>query len=387
MLIAALALGFAAGLGELFNLRFESGDVYPAYSSFRPDPLGTRALYESIALQPGVTVLRNTVPLKQVHGRNTTVFLLGLNGDAGVAQLQSEMAPDIERLAGDGARVVIAFLPEWRYKVPRNSPLERPDQPSPKQEQEKKRPAAAQALLQKLGVSLAREHATNRTADVKIDEADLPRHTALWFDRLAPEWTVVQTWRDHPVLIERRWKAGSVVLIADSWMLSNDALSKQPDAQALSSLVGPNHTVVFDESHLGIEEAGSIAGLMRRYHLVGAVLALLVLAALFIWKNAAVFPPRAPAARREYARLRGGSSAEGLVCLLTRSIPQRELAAVCAAEYLSLLAAQQLAGWQRERLESALAASSTSEHPAAAYQLVHRTLEEIRHPWKQTSSS
>ena len=112
VLIAALALGFAAGLGELFNLRFESGDVYPAYSSFRPDPLGTRALYESIALQPGVTVLRNTVPLKQVHGRNTTVFLLGLNGDAGVAQLQSEMAPDIERLAGDGARVVIAFLPE-----------------------------------------------------------------------------------------------------------------------------------------------------------------------------------------------------------------------------------------------------------------------------------
>ena len=29
-------------------LRFESGDVYPVYSSLRSDPLGTRAFYDSL---------------------------------------------------------------------------------------------------------------------------------------------------------------------------------------------------------------------------------------------------------------------------------------------------------------------------------------------------
>ena len=35
---------FVFGLVRLFELRFEVGDVYPAYSSLRSDPLGAMAL-------------------------------------------------------------------------------------------------------------------------------------------------------------------------------------------------------------------------------------------------------------------------------------------------------------------------------------------------------
>ncbi len=48
--LAVLLLGglFVTGLIQLILLRFESGDVYPPYSSLRADPLGCKALYESL---------------------------------------------------------------------------------------------------------------------------------------------------------------------------------------------------------------------------------------------------------------------------------------------------------------------------------------------------
>ena len=56
-LIAALAL-LVAGLGLLFHWRLGQGDLFPAYSSLRADPLGTRALHDSLALVPGRRVER-----------------------------------------------------------------------------------------------------------------------------------------------------------------------------------------------------------------------------------------------------------------------------------------------------------------------------------------
>ena len=47
-LLPALIVVFGAGVIRLFQLRFEAGDVYPPYSSYRADPLGTRALYQSL---------------------------------------------------------------------------------------------------------------------------------------------------------------------------------------------------------------------------------------------------------------------------------------------------------------------------------------------------
>ena len=52
LLIAAAGL---AAIGLLFELRFAAGDVYPRYSSLRSDPVGVRALYDSLARLPGGT--------------------------------------------------------------------------------------------------------------------------------------------------------------------------------------------------------------------------------------------------------------------------------------------------------------------------------------------
>jgi hypothetical protein len=377
--VAVLALAFVAGVYTLFRLRFESADAYPAYSTLRTDPLGAKALYESLALQPGLTVIRNMRPLTRVNGRDTTLFLLGVDEWFTQSTLNVGMTPDLERIARGGGRTVIAFVPQ-RRRQQLEAEIERRLR-GEKKPAEKKHVAT---LFEKLGVTLVTE--TERHARESGGSSDPPRYTALWFDKLAPAWTVQEKYRDHPVWIERPWLAGSVVLVADSWMLSNEALARAPDAAALARLTGPNHTVVFDERHLGIDEGGSIAGLLRRYHLQGLIAALLVLAGLYVWKSSSPLLPRAVAATADAAGLRGFSAASGLVTLLERSIPVPKLLDVCIAEYQAT-AGRGFAAEPRRKLEEAMHHSANAADPVGGYQTIRHALEEIRHPWKKTSSS
>ena len=74
--LAILALlGFGWGLWQLFTIRFETGDVYPPYSSLRADPLGTKALHDSLNSLNALRVGRNFRPLGRfADPRNTTAF-------------------------------------------------------------------------------------------------------------------------------------------------------------------------------------------------------------------------------------------------------------------------------------------------------------------------
>jgi hypothetical protein len=354
---ALLALAFVAGVYGLFRLRFEAADAYPVYSTFRADPLGAEALYESLSLQPGLTVWRNMRPLSRVSGHDTTLFLLGIDE-------WSTESPDLQRIARGGGRTVIAFVPR-RPRLESEVAIER-----------QLRIKHVPTLLDKLGVTLVTETEKRRSEW----SADPPHYTALWFDKLAPAWSVQRKYQNHPVWIERTWQAGSMVLVADSWMLSNEALAQEPDAVALAHLAGPNHNIVFDEHHLGIDEGGSVAGLLRRYHLQGLIAALLVLAGLYIWKSSSPLLPPAATSDAEAGGLRGFSAASGLVTLLERSIAVPQLLDVCIGEY------QAIAG-PRPELEEIMRQSAHAADPVRGYEAIRQALEEIRHPWKKTSSS
>ena len=65
------------GVFELLMLRFETGDVYSPYSSLRTDPVGSKAYYESLLLQPGVQVERRYRPLRKGDYSGTAMFYLG----------------------------------------------------------------------------------------------------------------------------------------------------------------------------------------------------------------------------------------------------------------------------------------------------------------------
>lgn len=111
-----LAVAFCYGVLHLFQMRQDVGDVFPEYSSLRADPLGAKALFESLDALPGVTVVRNKEPLGRVQGAPGKAFLfLNLEYWGDVDQIEKDIATALEAFMVDGGRAVIAF-PPWPSK-------------------------------------------------------------------------------------------------------------------------------------------------------------------------------------------------------------------------------------------------------------------------------
>jgi len=160
-------------------------------------------------------------------------------------------------------------------------------------------------------------------------------HTALCFTNLTNGWKVVYQ-RDHrtPVVVERKFGAGSVVLVADAYPLSNEAMFKDRSAPLLAWLLGSGRDAVFDEAHLGVVEEPGIATLMRRYRLHGLVFSLLAVAGLFVWKNSQSLVPPPPEGEPEAGPVVAGrDSAAGFINLLRRGIAPAEILNVCFGEW------------------------------------------------------
>ena len=112
-LLAAMLVVLTFSLIHLFALRFETGDVLPAYSSLRADPLGSKVLYESLDKTGDVEVSRNFSPLKMIDaGPDTTVFILGMDArELRWSGLGS--GNELDQLVTHGGRLVLAMYPTF----------------------------------------------------------------------------------------------------------------------------------------------------------------------------------------------------------------------------------------------------------------------------------
>jgi hypothetical protein len=156
-----------------------------------------------------------------------------------------------------------------------------------------------------------------------VNPADV-KQTSLAFEPAATNW------QGNSTMLERRFGAGSVLLLARSYPLSNEGLQTERATGLIAHMLGSNRQVLFDESHLGEVESGSIAGLARNYHLEGVVAAMLVFAGLYLWKNSVSFLP--PLETEQGTTLTFAKDASsGLANLLRRNIPSAALIPTCVA--------------------------------------------------------
>ncbi len=292
------ALCFAAALAAaavyLFNLQFAAGDVYPEYSTLRTDPKGARLLYDSLAALPGVTVERNYRALEFLPD-GVTVFLVAVPAP-GFGKNSEPYLRSIEQAARRGNRMVVTL----------NLP---PDAKLPEFE----------ALNDRWGVSLAL--------------ADQVRRHSLYFAD-ARGWTPLYRTGSQLMAIERSFGSGSIVLFAGSDDFTNLAAVSGEHLYLITLAIGSHSHIIFDEQHLGIAESGSVVALARRFHLLGVALGLALFAALLLWRNGVDFPPPAPVPPA--ARLTGRTAHAGLITLLRRHIPPRDLAGICWQEWLAV---------------------------------------------------
>jgi hypothetical protein len=322
--------------------------------------------------------------------------------------MRKEEARAIESFALGGGRLVLLLYPE-KPKAQQSQRIQTcgaaekdgrgekgPEKDvgnGPKKKQDDRDGAGDIALAGRWKVGMSREELSadadghRRMSAVPVpglhDLADpVSWHSSLRFEGLGTEWRALYELDGKPVVIERAYGKGTVVLASDSWFVSNEALVKERRPGLLAWLAGPNSAVIFDETHFGIEESPGVAALGRKYRLQGLFAGLLLLAALFIWKNSvSLVPPGEWRPERSAGAQGGRDSLAGLAGLLRRTVPRSDILAACAEEWKKTNRKGAADTGGDVALVESIVASETKRpargrDPVGAYQQIHKLLAE-----------
>lgn len=334
---------FLYGVITLLIMRFQVGDVYPPYSSYRSDPLGTKAFYEALNLLPGVEAVRNVEPLTKQRGlAEGTTFFLGMN-TFDFSLMDPATVQAIEDALNKGGRIIITFVPT-RVKPPPSATEEEAHVPPQKDTddqhdgEEKHEPYRTEYvdLTERWSVETELSAEISGEANLWTPEQDLPSsliwHSTLVFKPQDSAWRTIYTMAGKPALIERTYGKGSIVMASDSFLLSNEAMKSKRYPYLLAWLCGDYHKIIFDETHLGIAKHPGIATLFRTYGLAPFFLALIVLALLAIWRQSFSFVP-AHEETQEITVNPGKDYSTGLTNLLRRNISSGNILKACLEEW------------------------------------------------------
>jgi hypothetical protein len=413
-LVLFCAVVFAVGLAWLFWLRFQAGDLYPAYSSLRGDPLGTQVFFESLQKVESGGAQRNFRPLDQVAMSAATTLLV-----CGVTDrdrfLDDEAWPRLlEKISAQGGRMVLAFKPSKTAASARRGAKadvteeeddavdEAPDEEipdtnatddnasTPAEEAPENSDTEWPGLLENLGLSLETS-AAEEYDDFALRSIDMPGslpemipwRSPLYFDLRDPEWEVIYWWQDEPAVVQRSWGRGTVVLATDSYLFSNEALRGERTTELLAWLVQPPNAVMVDEFHHGLVKQPGIANLLRKYRLQGVVASLMILVLLLIWRQAALFVPGPAARGRDAEEVAVGRGAdEGWVGLMQQHIRPEDLLGVCHAAWRTSAAVQRVPDARVAQLAHLMAADPADarrKNPVTVYRHICELLKQGKH--------
>ena len=401
---------FFWGLGHLFMLRFKTGDIYPPYSSLRADPLGTMALYESLANTGSINMRRHYESVARIQsGHDLTLFYLGSPAASFFSETHrqsDDLDKQLRRLAITGARVVISFIPPNKKSKPdKNIPKDDDDANRPEQPDADIKPPAEGSIWKLLqNVALKYDHQLEKSPKKALiahlapaylasglpHSGKIPWHSTWYFDIAASSWQVIYSIDNRPVMIEHPFGDGTVIFLTDTFLLSNEALRNERHPRFLSWLMGSNSQAVFDEAHFGMRKKPGVVALARQNRLHWPIGGIILLALLFIWKNAMPLTPPPKEAAESVLRPDGlTSSAQvytpldytgGLISLLDRHIGKRQILKIYVDQWLqSLPRNQALTDAQSKRIEAMFGedgALTGGQDPVAVYRQIYTIISE-----------
>ena len=418
--LALLGLGVAGFLVWLVGVRFSTGSVYPPYSTLRSDPLGTKALYESLDALPGIEVRRNLKAWRRIRfDAPTTFFVLGARpGDLvsippatgkdeeqnadGKDDAAGEQPPGrapaalIEQWLDGGHRVVVALAPNrWpalaypssnasRQRKGNSGPeANEPRDTTPDPDAETKG-GGKKGRGDLMGLSFRPAPWLNEGGTPTGSPPDLPAWHGSHILEFATDsgWNALATVEGRTVMAERRAGPGSLVVVSDSYFASNEGLWQDPHPAFLLHLAGAHRHLVFDETHLGTSEKPGIMTLVRKLRLHGLVVGGALLFALLLWQGLVTLVPVDPVRDLGAAPGRavlGRDSVDGLIALLRRGLAPTKVLGHCLARWEQHPEGR--VGVTPAAIESArrVAAGARAGSLAATY-IAIRNLLDPRHP-------
>ncbi len=396
--LAAVVVLLLVAISGVFQLRIGGGELYPEYSSLRADALGTRALYDALAQIPGIAVDRDYRPLAKLGARPRVVLMPGLFWQQWQSMPANQLAA-LDAAANDGARIVLAFRADQkredrdkdgriRTEDEGTKTKEEKEQRDAKVKKESKRLKTPQEkelepkeLAKEWGVTfkqrwlISKSETAERASGVP---SDLPQtvawHSDLYFAVAGSGWRVRYRRAGEPVLVEKALGRGSIVLVADAYCLSNEAMNRERATALLSWLVADYRRVTFLEGPLGMLEENGVGSLARRYGLGGAMALSALLGGLYAWRRLVAFMPPVDSADTDGAEALAYEPAAGMTNLLRRSLGAAEVLPACVEEWRKGRRGGRDNSVSAARLEAAWAARDPQKSLSANYNEMARTL-------------
>jgi hypothetical protein len=375
-------------------LRFDAGDIFPPYSTLRSDPLGSKAFYRSLERLEGVTVIRHYRKLEALEDTEpSTIFFLGLSS----AELQSLSSDALHRLLAKGHRVVLSLHPvRGRARADEENPAE--SRKSDEDGTVLDRNPVEEKGLARLGFRLEFAPLSDNGEAGEVQASlvagdfgpEFPEHISVHsevrFTGIDPGWRIFYRAEGKAVLMERHeTEGGSLVLVADSYPFSNEAMRRDRHTAILAWIAGKG-PFVFDETHHGLRRQPGVMALLRQYRLAPFPGVLLMLAGLYVWKRSVPFAPRLPAVKSDDIEASAMDHHAGLTNLLRRNITDRNLLATCVDEWQRSLGRQHLSETEKDRIRSVVESGNNS--PARGqgvvedYKKIAAILAERKRLWK-----
>ena len=368
---------FWAGIMELFFLRFQRGDVYPAYSSLRSDPLGTKVLFKSLGNFSNFSVNRNYQSLARLEGNSNSVLLYLGAGSEDFEFREEKFFQSLDQYVIQGGRLIISFLPVQRRDV-HDKPLPVKQDKKFKPSLEKKETTDDQehrdfvSLEKHWGIVLTYEDSKKGnvlTAKGKHLPASLTWHSTMSLHCLNDSWHTLYTVKQKPVMVEKSLGRGSIVLMTDSYIFSNEALLRDRQLSLLSALFQGRKEIIFDEYHLGVISQHGIIDLMVKYRLHFFLFVLFLIFILLVWKNSSLSTGHLQNNLQASLIESKKDYFEGLVSLLRKNIAPKDVLRVCIEEWKRGIKKDQEV---KKYMDAALLSSKDQGgDPARGYQLIY----------------
>ncbi len=336
VLFSVALVGLVAGVSWLIHLRFETGQAYPRGSSLRADPVGAKALFDAYDTIDGLDVRRNFTPFNELDDlpAEATMLLLNMRG---WSLYQLAQFDSIERFVSSGGRLVVALNPDHvAYQYIEGEETES-DEIESDDEAEADRKSVfarrAEGKQKRFWGELELMHGAHEGGDARCVDADevarlplsLPWREGGVLAALGEDWMPLYQIEEEVVGAQRVYGRGSIVLLTDDYLFSNEALLKHRYPELLAWVLGDPRTIIFDETHLGVSESTGVAILMRRYRLGGFCLACAVLMLLVVWRGVSPLLPAHAGRSRGNVMLAEHSTEAGLGDLVRRSVPTVDL--------------------------------------------------------------
>jgi hypothetical protein len=380
-------------------MRYSTGDIYPKYSSLRTDPLGTKAMYESLQDCCGLKTSRNFDEFYKIRERSESALIFAGSGIP-PDEIPASFFDDLDSYMKQGGRLIVTYVPSGTIEIILKEIEEENKKQQEKEEKEKKKKEKKKdtpktreeelfrtiKLSERWGLKY-KEFPDNKIGSARLaTKSRLPKvltwHSPVYFELEGKEWNVIYTREGRAVVTERQIGKGSLVLVSDTFLLSNEAMLRDRQPEFLAWMIGgKKKEVIFDEYHHGIATRPGVAALARKYRLHGIAAGLVVMALLFVWMNSTSLVPKyTNPAELEKKTISGKDTASALSNLLRRSVSVKDIISICFSEWKKSVGKEKQTDTRSKNAQEYLAKVSDeanrAKDPVESYNRISQILNE-----------